>query len=79
MGEVYKAHDPRLGRFVAVKILLAQKLADANQCRRFQQEARAASALNHPGISDGLVPVLFHPGGGGAGESSLCANPAPRS
>ena len=50
MGEVYKAHDPRLGRFVAIKILLAQKLDDANQRRRFQQEARAASALNHPGI-----------------------------
>jgi len=50
MGEVYKAHDPRLGRFVAIKILLADKLDDSNQRRRFQQEARAASALNHPGI-----------------------------
>lgn len=50
MGEVYKARDPRLGRFVAIKILVQQKLDDANQRRRFQQEARAASALNHPGI-----------------------------
>ncbi len=50
MGEVYKARDPRLGRFVAIKILLEQKLDDGNQRRRFQQEARAASALNHPGI-----------------------------
>src|SRR5271154_3429975 len=50
MGEVYKARDSRLGRFVAIKVLLEQKLDDANQRRRFQQEARAASALNHPGI-----------------------------
>jgi serine/threonine protein kinase len=50
MGEVYKARDPRLGRFVAIKVLLEQKLDNANQRRRFQQEARAASALNHPGI-----------------------------
>jgi eukaryotic-like serine/threonine-protein kinase len=50
MGEVYKAIDPRLGRFVAIKILLDHKLADDNHRRRFRQEARAAWALNHPGI-----------------------------
>lgn len=50
MGEVYKAVDPRLGRFVAIKILLDHKLTDDNHRRRFQQGARAASALNHPGI-----------------------------
>jgi eukaryotic-like serine/threonine-protein kinase len=50
MGEVYKAHDPRLGRFIAIKILLAEKLSDPDRRRRFAQEARAASALNHPGI-----------------------------
>ena len=50
MGEVDKAHAPRLGRFVAVKILLARDLAGMEQRRRFVQEARAASALNHPGI-----------------------------
>jgi serine/threonine protein kinase len=50
MGEVYKARDTRLGRFVAVKVLLACNHADAETKRRFAQEARTASALNHPGI-----------------------------
>jgi serine/threonine protein kinase len=50
MGEVYKAHDSRLGRFVAIKVLLARDHACPDQKRRFAQEARAASALNHPGI-----------------------------
>jgi serine/threonine protein kinase len=50
MGQVYKAHDSRLERFVAIKVLLAENLADTEQKRKFTQEARAASALNHPGI-----------------------------
>jgi len=50
MGEVYKARDSRLGRFVAVKVLLACNHADVEMKRRFAQEARTASALNHPGI-----------------------------
>jgi Tol biopolymer transport system component len=50
MGEVYKARDARLDRFVAIKVLPADKLADADRKRRFIQEARAASALNHPNI-----------------------------
>ena len=50
MGEVYKAHDFRLNRFVAVKVMLANNPAEADQRRRLAQEARAASALNHPGI-----------------------------
>ncbi len=48
MGEVYLAEDPTLGRKVALKLLPADFTHDADRVRRFQQEARAASALNHP-------------------------------
>src|SRR5215207_521938 len=50
MGEVYRAHDPKLGRDVAVKVLPAAFSADAERLRRFEQEARAAGALNHPNV-----------------------------
>jgi Tol biopolymer transport system component/tRNA A-37 threonylcarbamoyl transferase component Bud32 len=50
MGEVYRARDPRLAREVAIKVLPAERVRDENRRRRFLQEARAASALNHPNI-----------------------------
>jgi TolB-like protein len=50
MGEVYRARDERLVRDVAIKVLPAQFVADPDRLRRFAQEARAASALNHPNI-----------------------------
>lgn len=62
MGEVYKARDTRLDRLVAVKVLITDKGADPERRLRFLQEAKAASALNHPnivtiydvGIEDGI-------------------------
>src|SRR5438105_12652816 len=50
MGEVFRARDTRLHRTVAIKILPHDKVADPERKRRFLQEARAASALNHPNI-----------------------------
>ena len=50
MGEVYKAHDSRLDREVAIKVLPVELSSDEDRLRRFEQEAKATSALNHPNI-----------------------------
>jgi len=50
IGEVYCARDPRLAREVAIKVLSGGLSYDADRLCRFEQEARAAAALNHPNI-----------------------------
>ena len=50
MGEVYRARDARLGRDVAVMVVPASFVADISRLHRFEQEARAVAALNHPNI-----------------------------
>ena len=50
MGEVYIARDTRLDREVAIKIVLSDFASDGDRLQRFEQEARATSALNHPNI-----------------------------
>ncbi len=65
MGEVYRALDPRLQREVAIKVLPSSWMADERRRRRFLQEARAASALNHPNI------VTIHEVGADSGVDYL--------
>jgi serine/threonine protein kinase/Tol biopolymer transport system component len=67
MGEVYRARDSRIGRDVAIKLLPPDVAADPERLRRFEQEARATGALNHPnilaihdvGFEDGAPYVVY--------------------
>src|ERR1043166_10107727 len=49
-GEVYRAHDAALGRDVAIKVLIPELADNPDRLKRFEQEARATSLLNHPNI-----------------------------
>jgi len=62
MGEVYRAHDTRLNRDVAIKVLPESLTRDADRLRRFELEARAAAALNHPNIL-AVYQMSTHEGG----------------
>jgi hypothetical protein len=73
MGEVYRARDTRLGRDVAIKVLPAAFAGDPDRLYRFEQEARATAALNHPnilavfdvgsGVSDSVFQRALSPDG----------------
>src|SRR5580704_4013329 len=63
MGEVYRARDTRLDRTVAIKVLPAHLAESADAHQRFEREARAVSALNHPNIC-----TLFDVGSQGGTE-----------
>ena len=85
MGEVYRARDARLGREVALKVLPAELSRDPERLARFEQEARAASALNHPnivtvhdiGVSDSISWIAMERVEGKSLRELMAAAPLP--
>ena len=85
MGEVYKARDTRLDRTVAIKVLPAGLAADPDRRRRFEQEARAVAALDHPyicalhdvGSRDGIDFLIMAYLDGETLAARLCRGPLP--
>jgi eukaryotic-like serine/threonine-protein kinase len=85
MGTVYRARDTLLGRVVALKLLPADAMADEGRQRRFLQEARAASALNHPHIvtihdvlhEDGAWAIVMELVDGVSLQRQLAGGPLP--
>jgi serine/threonine protein kinase len=73
MGEVYRAHDSRLGRDVAIKILPEHFVADPERVARFQREAQVLAALNHPNIA--IIHDIQHEDGMGALVLELVEGP----
>ena len=76
MGEVYRARDPRLGRDVAIKVLPASFSSDPERLQRFEQEARAAAALNHPNIL-AVYDIGQHPSTHSASSGSTVSKVEP--
>ncbi len=74
MGEVYLGEDTRLGRKVAIKVLPAEFASDPERLARFEQEARAAAALNHPHIAV-IHDVGFEAGAGGETATEAATDP----
>jgi tetratricopeptide (TPR) repeat protein len=85
MGEDYHARDTRLGRDVAIKVIPAELARDADRIRRFEQETRAAGALNHPNVSaiydigthEGLPYVVMELLEGESLQQRLTSGPIP--
>ncbi len=85
MGQVYRARDLKLGREVAIKVLSPELASDSERLRRFEQEARAASALSHPNIvhiydvgeSDGTRYIAMELAEGSTLRRVLAAGPLP--
>ena len=85
MGEVYRAHDSRLGRDVAIKVLPANLCSDPSLRQRLEREAKAVSKLSHPhictlhdiGHQDGMVFLVMELVEGDTLEKRLSQGPLP--